>query len=281
MTEPLTIAAKRRLGVYSRLKRDEAGADALEAPPPSHEVAPPSAPPSERPAAAAAPAPRPKPAPAAIAPARLTAPEAKPREPIERLELDIDDMFGAPAPKPAASPKPPPAAAAQRADTPAPLSAAERAAGLGRPSSVPARRPAPPPAPEVRTAAPERPQTAPGPFGPPPVAPQRRPATAPGPFGPPDPPPRRAPPPARPPASQAPLPGPVSAGLSDSRVRELHQRLVDAQRQLKTERAVSVEGLAKTLREAEKKLRSQHGDRKIDFDVVVKDGKAVVKPILR
>jgi hypothetical protein len=277
MTEPLTIAAKKRLGLYSRLKRDEA--DALEAPPPSHEVAPPSAPPSERPAAPA-PAPRPKPAPAPIAPARLTAPEAKPREPIERLELDIDDMFGAPAPKPAA--KPPPAVAAKPPDTPAPLSAAERAAGLGRPSSsVPARRPPPAPAPAMRTA-PERPQTAPGPFGPPPVAPeQRRPATAPGPFGPPEPPPRRPPPPARPPASRAPLPGPVSAGLSDSRVRELHQRLVDAQRQLKTERAVSVEGLAKTLREAEKKLRSQHGDRKIDFDVVVKDGKAVVKPILR
>ncbi len=42
-----------------------------------------------------------------------------------------------------------------------------------------------------------------------------------------------------------------------------------------------MEGLARTLRDAETKLRAQHGNRKIDFDVVIKDGKAVVKPILR
>ena len=31
----------------------------------------------------------------------------------------------------------------------------------------------------------------------------------------------------------------------------------------------------------EAKLREQHKNRKIDFDVVIKDGKAVVKPIVR
>jgi hypothetical protein len=258
MTEPLTIAAKKRLGVYSRLKRDDA--DALEAPPPTHESKLPSAPPSHAPAeptaTAAAPAPRAAPP---LAPVRIAETEAKPRTPIERLELDIDDMFGAaPAPKPAA------------------------------------RAASPQPAPVARPAPLERPQTLPGPFGPPPVdPPPPRPETAPGPFGPPEPNPKRPPPPRAParaeapapsrpvPSSRAPLPGPVSPGLSDARVRELHQRLVDAQRQTQTERPVSVEGLAKTLREAERKLRTQHGDRKIDFDVVVKDGKAVVKPILR
>jgi hypothetical protein len=69
--------------------------------------------------------------------------------------------------------------------------------------------------------------------------------------------------------------------VSDQRVRELHQRLVDAQKQLSNARPVSVEGLAKSLRAAETKLRAQHGDRKIDFDVIVKDGRAVLKPILR
>jgi hypothetical protein len=44
---------------------------------------------------------------------------------------------------------------------------------------------------------------------------------------------------------------------------------------------VSVDGLTKSLRAAESRLRQQHGDRRIDFDVVIKDGKAVVKPIVR
>ena len=44
---------------------------------------------------------------------------------------------------------------------------------------------------------------------------------------------------------------------------------------------VTVDGLTKSLRAAESRLRQQHGDRRIDFDVVIKDGKAVVKPIVR
>jgi hypothetical protein len=247
MREPLTIASKRRAGAYARSRPDD---EALEAPPPEFEQSPPTKAPSERqsePAPAAAPRP-------VLSPVRLTQPDSKPAEPIERLELDIDDMFGAPAAKPARPPAPP------------------------APPAPPVPKPA---APARAVPVPiQRPQTAPGPFGPPPVAqPPPRPQTAPGPFGPPEPRLARPLPPAR--APRAPLPGPVSAGLSDQRVRELHGRLIDAQRQLKTERAVSVEGLAKTLREAEKKLRSQHGNRKIDFDVVVKDGRAVVKPILR
>ncbi|MCB9583501.1 MAG: hypothetical protein H6717_41090 [Polyangiaceae bacterium] len=69
--------------------------------------------------------------------------------------------------------------------------------------------------------------------------------------------------------------------MSDQRVRELHQRLVDAKRRTNDPKAVSVDGLAKTLRATEDRLRKQHGNRKIDFDVVIKDGKAVVKPIVR
>jgi hypothetical protein len=69
--------------------------------------------------------------------------------------------------------------------------------------------------------------------------------------------------------------------VSDERIRELHGRLLDAKRQVKDEGKVSVDGLAKSLRAAESRLRQQHGDRRIDFDVVIKDGKAVVKPILR
>ena len=64
-------------------------------------------------------------------------------------------------------------------------------------------------------------------------------------------------------------------------MKELHSRLVDAKRQLNDTRAVSLDGLTKQLRQAEDSLRKQHGNRRIDFDVVIKDGKAVVKPVLK
>jgi hypothetical protein len=76
-------------------------------------------------------------------------------------------------------------------------------------------------------------------------------------------------------------PAPAPAALTDDRVRELHARLVEAKRQTQDTGAVSVEGLAKSLKATEAKLREQHKNRKIDFDVVIKDGKAVLKPIVR
>jgi hypothetical protein len=69
--------------------------------------------------------------------------------------------------------------------------------------------------------------------------------------------------------------------VSDDRVRELHARLVEAKRQTQDSAAVSMEGLAKSMKATEAKLREQHKNRKIDFDVVIKDGKAVLKPIVR
>jgi hypothetical protein len=69
--------------------------------------------------------------------------------------------------------------------------------------------------------------------------------------------------------------------VTDDRVRELHARLVEAKRQTQDAAAVSIEGLAKSMKATEAKLREQHKNRKIDFDVVIKDGKAVLKPIVR
>ncbi len=77
------------------------------------------------------------------------------------------------------------------------------------------------------------------------------------------------------------LPAAPSATVSDERVRELHARLVEAKRQTQDGAAISVEGLAKSIKATEAKLQEQHKNRKIDFDVVIKDGKAVLKPIVR
>ena len=80
-----------------------------------------------------------------------------------------------------------------------------------------------------------------------------------------------------------PKPAPAAASsqaVDDARLRDLHARLQQAKQQTK-EANVSYEGLAKSIRATEAKLREQHKNRKIDFDVVIKDGKAVVKPIVR
>jgi hypothetical protein len=41
---------------------------------------------------------------------------------------------------------------------------------------------------------------------------------------------------------------------------------------------MSLDKLAQNLRATEQKLREQHRGRRIDFDIVLKDGKPVIKP---
>ena len=86
---------------------------------------------------------------------------------------------------------------------------------------------------------------------------------------------------AKPAAAKPAAPSAAAASVTDERVRELHARLVEAKRQTQDGAAVSMEGLAKSMKATEAKLREQHKNRKIDFDVVIKDGKAVLKPIVR
>jgi hypothetical protein len=84
------------------------------------------------------------------------------------------------------------------------------------------------------------------------------------------------------PAPEAAKPARPSSGEGfDARVRELHEKLNELKRQNREGSQVSLEGLAKSLRDTEAKLREKHGSRRIDFEVVLKDGRAVVKPIVR
>lgn len=64
-------------------------------------------------------------------------------------------------------------------------------------------------------------------------------------------------------------------GVSMQRVREIHARL-----RASNARPPSLERLAKRLSETEAKLKALHGDRTVTFDVVLRDGKAIVKPIV-
>jgi hypothetical protein len=245
--------------------------------PPSATAAGPAKPPpaptrSPLPAAAAAPAPPPQqPAPPQPAPAPAA---TKP----ESLSLDMDFMGDW---DPAARPQP----AKPRLGGGAERGAPPRVQPLPRPPEVSARPASVPPA---AVAAPPRPAS-------------NRPPTAPlvprAPAGPRVPPSPRIPPaPNAPAAAPKPVAAPPAAaaakpvaaeksassgaGVDDARLRDLHSKLQKAKEQTK-EANVSYEGLAKSIRATEAKLREQHKNRKIEFDVVIKDGKAVVKPIVR
>jgi hypothetical protein len=73
---------------------------------------------------------------------------------------------------------------------------------------------------------------------------------------------------------------PAASVLGDERMRELHDQLVDERRKLNQRGKVNLETLAGSLRETEAKLRSQYQNKNIEFRVVVKDGKAIVKPFV-
>ena len=185
---------------------------------------------------------------AAPAPGTLPKPAAAP----SARPLIPRPQSAAPAPRPAtAAPAPPPPAAA----VPAPQPAATAA-----PVPKPAAAPAPVPKPAAAAAPAPRPAAA--------AALAARPAAT-------------AAPAPKPAASAAPAPKPAASGLSDVRVRQLHAELSAARKQLNQNSSVSVDALAKTLRETETKLRSQHGGKSVDFQVVIKDGKPIVKPVVR
>jgi hypothetical protein len=81
-------------------------------------------------------------------------------------------------------------------------------------------------------------------------------------------------------AAQAPPP-PGDDGLSDARVRQLYAQYLEAKRRRKESTvAITYEALAHRLRESGAKLRQRHG-RPIDFEVNVKDGKTILKPVLK
>lgn len=153
-----------------------------------------------------------------------------------------------------------------------------------RPSTPPPRTPPPLPA---RTATPPPVPSRPG-LPPPPVAAQA-PGPPPVPSRPnaPPPPMRVAPPPVpsrpnTPPPVARLAPQPSPSGDGDARMRQIYGQYVDAKRANNESTAgITYDKLAKSLAEQKEKLRAQHAGKAVDFEVAVKNGKAVIRPILR
>jgi hypothetical protein len=145
----------------------------------------------------------------------------------------------------------------------------------------------------ARAAPPIRPPTA---VPPPPLRPSqpqpvwRKPSLAPGPprtLQAPPTPPAAAPPATAPKMRAAPVakpdpPAPRDPGeLPDARVRAIYAQYVDAKRrQNESTAAITYDAVARSLRDSSAKLRQKHG-KAVDFEVAIKDGKAILKPVLK
>lgn len=161
------------------------------------------------------------------------------------------------------------------------------------------------PAPATRSVAPPRPATPPprptpsATAGPPPVPraatppPMPPPRPAPSATSSPPPVPRAVsagpPTPVPPRAQTAPVPraatpppvaGRLPDGVDEKVARELHQRFVTAKRSLgEATDHIKVEHIAQTIAKQTPTIMQQHGAKAVDFQVVVKDGKAILKAV--
>ncbi|MCY1073405.1 MXAN_5187 C-terminal domain-containing protein [Archangium lansingense] len=88
---------------------------------------------------------------------------------------------------------------------------------------------------------------------------------------------------ARPPAAKPAAPRPPSAGsggLSEDKLKSVYDAYVAAKRQNKEDTSkMSYDSVAATLRKQVPELMKQHGAKSVEFKVVIKDGKAVLKAV--
>jgi hypothetical protein len=83
-------------------------------------------------------------------------------------------------------------------------------------------------------------------------------------------------------APARPAPPTAKAGeLSEDRVRQIYAQYVEAKRRTnESTAAITFEAVAKSLRDSGAKLREKHG-KTVDFEVAVKDGKAILRPVIK
>jgi hypothetical protein len=90
----------------------------------------------------------------------------------------------------------------------------------------------------------------------------------------------------RAPAPRAPAPAPAAprsdGDLSDARMRQLYSQYIETKRQQRESTAtLTYDSLAKSLRESSEKIQAKHAGKKVDFEVTVKDGKTILRPVVK
>lgn len=173
--------------------------------------------------------------------------------------------------KPQLAPPPP------KNNTPPPAS---RPPGALRPAGASPATPSP--APVVATSPTPKPATpAPAPAAPTPAP--KTPTPAPAAATPAPSPAAEAPARERHPQSPARAPGTKREdSLSDVRLREIYSQYVTSRRDRNESTAgITFEKLADSLRSQAEKLKSKHASKRVDYEVVVKEGKTLIKPIVR
>jgi len=192
--------------------------------------------------------------------------DAPPRRKSEAPPRPASERPGAPRLQPGAA-LPAPGAALPMPGAALPLELAAELAELDRefdatPVASPVR-PTPPPAAARAAQPPPAPLAARVPTPPQPPQPRPPPAVVPRQTAPAQPPPKPA------------------EGIPEERVRQLYAQYVEAKRrQNESTAAITYEGVAKSLRDSSSKLQEKHG-KKVDFEVTVKDGKTILKPVLK
>jgi hypothetical protein len=198
------------------------------------------------------------------------------------LEADLpDELFEAPKPKAPPLPKPLPR---QKTDPALPSEMGGPAVAAPPPlPRQPSKPPAPPPNAVAQPPLPRQPSKPPAPppsaVGPMPRQPTNPPAM-------PKPLPRQAtlppPPPMGSVGAPPPRPAPVSAtdGLSADKVQRIYDAYITAKKRCKESTdGITMDAVAQTLRKQVPTLMKEHGAKSVDFKVVIKDGKAVLKAV--
>lgn len=182
------------------------------------------------------------------------------RKPLLSQPLDID-LSGMGAPPPAR-----PSAPSQASVPPV-----ARKPLLSQPLDIDVLGPAPAPPPDSS-------RTAASPALRPPPAASRPPTPRSA-----EPPAPREPAPSRAPTPAAARPEPSQPkDLSDQRMREIYSQYVQTRRERNEPTTnITFEKLSESLRSQTEKLKQKHASKKIDYEIVVKDGKTLIKPIVR
>ncbi|MFN7132307.1 MAG: MXAN_5187 C-terminal domain-containing protein, partial [Myxococcales bacterium] len=213
---------------------------------------------------------------------------------LDDLEADLpEELFDAgppPPPRTTSQPSIPVARTTSDAAIPVARTTSQPAIPVARTTSQPAipaaRTTSQPAIPVARTTSqPAMPAVQPPP---PPASAAKPPPPPPAAARPPPPPPAAAKPPPPPPAARPPPPptqAPRAAssgggGLSDDKISQIYNAYITAKRRCKESTdGITPDALARSLRQQVPKLMEQHGVKSVDFKVVIKDGKAILKAV--